>query len=65
MTLQLIRIKPMETILYQILGNGMWGMYAGDGDSNGIVNVLDYGMVGNFLFETGYKSGDSGYEWSY
>ena len=40
------------------LGNGMWGMCAGDGDYNGIVNVIDYGTVGNFLLQTGYKYGD-------
>lgn len=40
------------------LGNGKWGMYAGDGDYNSVINVIDYGTVGNFLFETGYKYGD-------
>lgn len=40
------------------LGNGIYGMYSGDGDRNGVVNVLDYGTVGNFLFKTGYYYGD-------
>jgi parallel beta-helix repeat protein len=40
------------------LGSGIWGMFAGDGDLNGIINVIDYGSVGNSLFETGYKLGD-------
>jgi hypothetical protein len=40
------------------LGGGKWGLYAGDGDYNNLVNVIDYGTVGNFLFETGYKFGD-------
>ena len=40
------------------LGNNVWGMYAGDGDKNGLINVIDYGSVGNYLFETGYKPGD-------
>jgi hypothetical protein len=40
------------------LGNGRFGMYAGDGDSNGIINVLDYGSVGNFIFQNGYLTGD-------
>jgi hypothetical protein len=40
------------------LGDGKWGLYAGDGDLNATVNVIDYGTVGNNLFETGYKYGD-------
>ena len=40
------------------LGGGKWGMYAGDSDTNGIINVLDYGNVSNFLFDTGYRLGD-------
>ena len=40
------------------LGSGKYGMYAGDGDGNGIVNVLDYRTVGNSLFQTGYQPGD-------
>ena len=40
------------------LGNGKYGMYTGDGDADGTVNVLDYGMVGNYLFQTGYLQGD-------
>ncbi len=40
------------------LGGGKWGLYAGDSDRNGTVNVLDYGEVVNFLLDTGYKYGD-------
>ncbi|MBK9282727.1 MAG: discoidin domain-containing protein [Sphingobacteriaceae bacterium] len=40
------------------LGEGKYGMYSGDADANGIVNVLDYGIVGNMLFQTGYLAGD-------
>ena len=40
------------------LGGGKWGLYAGDSDRNGTINVLDYGNVVNFLFDTGYKFGD-------
>jgi hypothetical protein len=40
------------------LGNSKWGMTAGDGDLNGLVNVIDYGTVGNFLFTSGYEFGD-------
>ncbi len=40
------------------LGNGNYGMYAGDADANRIVNVLDYSTVGNNLFQFGYKMGD-------
>ena len=41
-----------------VLGDGKYGMYSGDGDANGTVNVLDYGTVGNMLFQTGYLAGD-------
>ena len=40
------------------LGGGKWGLYSGDSDRNGTINVLDYGNVVNFLFDTGYKFGD-------
>jgi len=40
------------------LGGGKWGLYAGDSDENGTINVLDYGNVVNNLFDTGYKLGD-------
>lgn len=40
------------------LGNNKYGMYAGDGDANGSVNILDYSSVGNNLFQAGYKMGD-------
>ena len=40
------------------LGNGKYGMYSGDGDINGVVNVLDYEVVGNNLFKMGYLLGD-------
>ncbi|MBK9285106.1 MAG: discoidin domain-containing protein [Sphingobacteriaceae bacterium] len=40
------------------LGNGKYGMYSGDGDANGTINVLDYGTVGAKLFQTGYFLSD-------
>ena len=40
------------------LGDGKFGMFAGDGDANGKVNVLDYGSVTNNLFQSGYNMGD-------
>ena len=40
------------------LGNGIYGMYAGDSDSNGIINILDYSIVGNNIFNHSYSSGD-------
>ena len=38
--------------------NNSFGMYAGDGDANGTINIIDYGVVVNRLFDPGYKSGD-------
>ena len=40
------------------LGDGKYGMYSGDCDGNGVVNVLDFGGVGNHLFQSGYRNGD-------
>jgi len=40
------------------LGNGKYGMYAGDGDGNGVINFLDYEAVGNNIFRNGYQIGD-------
>ncbi|HVO74941.1 MAG TPA: hypothetical protein VMT35_13020, partial [Ignavibacteriaceae bacterium] len=40
------------------LGNGKFGMLAGDGNSNGSINFLDYEIVGNNLFQNGYRSED-------
>lgn len=40
------------------LGAGLYGLYSGDGDLNGSINVIDYGSVGNNLFQTGYRLGD-------
>jgi hypothetical protein len=40
------------------LGSGKFGLFAGDGDSNGIINILDYSSVGNFIFQSGYLRGD-------
>ncbi len=40
------------------LGNGVFGMYGGDGDHNGVINVLDYGSVGSSMFKSGYENGD-------
>lgn len=40
------------------LGDGRYGMISGDGDSNGIINILDYGTVSRSINETGYLQGD-------
>lgn len=40
------------------LGSGVYGLFSGDGDVNGAINVIDYGSVGNNLFQTGYRLGD-------
>ena len=39
-------------------GGGKFGMFSGDGDANGVVNVLDMGTVGNSIFQNGYIQGD-------
>lgn len=41
-----------------LLADQKYAMYAGDGDANGAINVIDYGTVGNYLFQTGYFQGD-------
>ena len=40
------------------LDDGSYGMYTGDGDGNGIINILDYEKVSNFIFSVGYNAGD-------
>ncbi len=40
------------------LENGVYGMYSGDGDGNGIININDYNSVSNNIFKSGYNSGD-------
>jgi hypothetical protein len=40
------------------LGDGKFGMVAGDGDANGVVNVLDFGTVANSILVRGYAQGD-------
>ncbi len=40
------------------LDNNVYGMYSGDGDGNGIINISDYNSVSNNIFVTGYNSGD-------
>ena len=40
------------------LDNNLYGMYSGDGDSNGIINIMDYKCVGNYIFNSGYSCGD-------
>src|SRR5690554_94629 len=40
------------------LAPGIYGMPAGDGSGNGIINVLDYGKVANQISTNGYKTGD-------
>lgn len=40
------------------LGGGNYGMFAGDGDANGVINNLDFGTVANFIPSKGYAQGD-------
>jgi hypothetical protein len=40
------------------LGNGLFGLYTGDADANGVVNILDYGPVNSAFNQSGYKQGD-------
>ena len=40
------------------LTDGVYGMFSGDGDGNGIINITDYNSVSNNLFNSGYYSGD-------
>jgi hypothetical protein len=40
------------------LGNGKYGMISGDGDANGVIDVLDYGTVAKNILSVGYAQGD-------
>lgn len=40
------------------LKNGVYGMFGGDGDANGVINNLDFGIVANKILYKGYNSGD-------
>ena len=40
------------------LGDGKFGMVAGDGNADGVVNVLDYSTVANSILSLGYAQGD-------
>jgi hypothetical protein len=40
------------------LNDGRYAMLAGDGDANGVVNVLDFGTVANNILFRGYAQGD-------
>jgi hypothetical protein len=42
-----------------LLANLKYGLYAGDTDANGIVNIIDYSTVGNTLYQIGYQPGDN------
>lgn len=68
-----IIVKNREPILYDFttskssaygnnamtdLGNGIYGMYAGDSDANGIINNLDFGNVANNIPLKGYNNND-------
>ncbi len=50
--------KAYGTSAQAQLKTGLFGMYSGDGDKNGLVNVLDFSFVGQNIFKTGYNSGD-------
>ncbi len=40
------------------LDNGVFGMYSGDSDANGVINNLDFGNVANNIFSSDYANGD-------
>lgn len=40
------------------LGDGKYGMISGDGDANGLINILDYAVIYQNLNQTGYFLGD-------
>ena len=40
------------------LGDGKFGMIAGDGNADGVINVLDYSTVANNILSRGYAQGD-------
>ena len=40
------------------IGSGIYGMYAGDADANGIINNLDFGNVANHILNKGYLNND-------
>lgn len=40
------------------LKNGIYGMLGGDGDANGVINNLDFGIVANKILYKGYNNGD-------
>lgn len=40
------------------LGEGKFGMYAGDADANGVINNLDFGVVANKIPSNGYNRSD-------
>lgn len=40
------------------LSNGVFGMYSGDSDANGVINNLDFGNVANNIFSSNYENGD-------
>ena len=48
----------MEIDAMAKLDENLYGMYSGDGDGNGIVNIVDYKSVVNLIFTSGYFSGD-------
>lgn len=50
--------KAYGTNAMVLLAPGVYGLFAGDGDTNGGINVLDYGTVANNLFLPGYRLGD-------
>jgi hypothetical protein len=41
-----------------MLSDGVYGMCSGDANVDGTVNILDYGVVGNAIFNTGYLRED-------
>ena len=54
MILLLMKIKHTVQMPSFNLGDGVYGMYGGDSDSNGIIDDADVNDVGNNLFKFNY-----------
>jgi hypothetical protein len=73
MSAQKVKIEQGESVNYDFtdsqskaygensmasVGDGKYAMIAGDGDANGVVNILDYSTVANSILSIGYALGD-------
>lgn len=50
--------KVQGTNSMKELSVGVFGMYSGDSDGNGVINNLDFGNVANNIFSSNYANGD-------